>query len=420
MNHDKPVIDRRTFLAKAGAVVAGTTFFQASAGGRRTGQTAPAAQAVPSGPPIKLGIIGCGGRGSWIAGLFKKHGGYEIVAGADYFPDRLAEFGPKFGIPASRLYSGLSGYKRLLESGVDAVAIESPPYFHPEQAAAAVDAGVHVYLAKPAAVDAPGCRSIVASGRKATEKKLAFIVDFQTRTNAFFREALDRVHRGELGEIVFAEAVYHADCPVRGALRAPRAKPDDAEAKLRAWGLDRALSGDMITEQDIHALDVASWVMGVAPLSAVGTGGLKARPKIGSCWDHFVVQYAYPNGVPVQFSGRQFKGHGTAEGIKNRVFGTKGVLETTYGGQVLIRGEKFYRGGDTAAIYQEGAEANIAKFHGLIRSGDFRNPSVGSSNLSTLVTVLGRKAAVEGRVVTWAEIEKDEERLMPDLKGLKD
>jgi predicted dehydrogenase len=176
----------------------------------------------------------------------------------------------------------------------------------------------------------------------------------------------------------------------------------------------------MITEQDIHAIDVASWVMGVPPLSAVGTGGIKARPKIGSCWDHFIVQYAYPNGVAVQFSGRQFKGHGTAEGIKNRVFGSKGVLETTYGGQVLIRGEKFFRGGDTSAIYQEGAEANIAKFHGLIRGGEFRNPSVGSSNLSTLVTVLGRKAAIEGRTVTWAEIEKDEERLIPDLKGLKD
>jgi myo-inositol 2-dehydrogenase/D-chiro-inositol 1-dehydrogenase len=412
-------MNRRRFMAKAGAVVAGTAVFKPGWAGQ-AGQSVQAAPVVPSGPPIKLGLIGCGGRGSWISGLFKRHGGYEIVAGADYFPDRLAEFGPKFGLPGSRLYSGLSGYKRLLESGVDAVAIESPPYFHPEQAAAAVDAGVHVYLAKPAAVDAPGCRSIVASGRKATEKKLAFIVDFQTRTNAFFREALDRVHRGELGEIVFAEAVYHADCPFEEHYDLLRAKPNDAEAKLRAWGLDRALSGDMITEQDIHALDVASWVMGVPPVSAVGTGGIKARPRIGSCWDHFIVQYAYPGGVAVQFSGRQFKGHGTAEGIKNRVFGSKGVLESTYGGQVLIRGESFYRGGDTAAIYQEGAEANIAKLHSSIRNGDFRNPSVGSSNLSTLVTILGRKAAIEGRAVTWAEIEKDEERLMPDLKGLKD
>ncbi|MCX6561895.1 MAG: Gfo/Idh/MocA family oxidoreductase [Candidatus Aminicenantes bacterium] len=422
MKEEKPGMDRRRFLAKAGAVVAGSAVFKSGWAGSpgQSGQTAPAALVSPSGPPIKLGLIGCGGRGSWIAGLFKRHGGYEIVAGADYFPDRLAEFGPKFGVPVSRLFSGLSGYKRLLASGVDAVAIESPPYFHPEQAAAAVEAGVHVYLAKPSAVDSPGCRSIAASGRQATAKKRAFLIDFQTRTNPFFREALARVHRGELGEIVFAEAIYHADCPFEDHYPLLTARPNDAEAKLRAWGLDRALSGDMITEQDIHALDVASWVMGAPPVSAVGTGGLKARPKIGSCWDHFVVQYAYPGGVAVQFSGRQFKGHGTAEGIKNRVFGSKGVLETTYGGNVLIRGENFYRGGDTSAIYEEGAVANIAEFARSIHAGDWRNPTVEPSVMSNLVTVLGRKAAVTGRPVTWAEIEKDEERLIPDLKGLKD
>jgi myo-inositol 2-dehydrogenase / D-chiro-inositol 1-dehydrogenase len=413
---------RRSFLAKAGAVVAGASVLKPG-WANQAGQAAPAAptaQAVPSGPPIKLGLIGCGGRGTWIAGLFKKHGGYDLVAGADYFPDRLAEFGPKFGVPANRLYSGLSGYKRLLESGVEAVAIESPPYFHPGQAAAAVAAGVHVYLAKPAAVDAPGSRLIAASGRKATEKKRVFLVDFQTRTNPFYREALARIHRGELGEILFGEAVYHADCPFEEHYQLLTAKPNEAEAKLRAWGLDRALSGDMITEQDIHALDVASWVMNQAPLAALGTGGLKARPKIGSCWDHFVVQYTYPGGVAVQFSGRQFKGHGTAEGIKNRVFGSQGVLETTYGGQVLIRGENFYRGGDTSAIYQEGAEANIAEFARAIRAGDWSNPTVEPSVRSNLVTILGRKSAVESRSVTWAEIEKDEERLLPDLKGLKD
>jgi predicted dehydrogenase len=114
-----------------------------------------------------LGIIGCGGRGTWITDLFRKHGGYEITAAADYFPDRAVAFGARMAVPAARLFTGLSGYKRLLASGVDAVAIESPPYFHPEQAAAAVEAGAHVYLAKPAAVDAPGCRSIQESAERA-------------------------------------------------------------------------------------------------------------------------------------------------------------------------------------------------------------------------------------------------------------
>ncbi|UCC22765.1 MAG: Gfo/Idh/MocA family oxidoreductase [Planctomycetota bacterium] len=106
---------------------------------------------------IKLGIIGCGMRGKWITDLFQKHGGYEIFAAADYFQDRVDELGEQFGVDKSRRYATLSGYKKLLDSGVDAVAIESPPYFHPEQAADAVDAGVHAMVAKPAAVDVPGC-----------------------------------------------------------------------------------------------------------------------------------------------------------------------------------------------------------------------------------------------------------------------
>ena len=404
-------MDRRGFLARAGiagAAALGSAVLKPSLG--LGGQTLP---------KIRLGIIGCGGRGTWIAGLFAKHGGYEITAGADYFPDRLEAFGTEFSVPHSRLFDGLSGYKRLLGTGVDAVAIESPPYFHPEQAAAAVDAGVHVYQAKPAAVDAPGCRSIAASGRKATDKKRVFLVDFQTRADPIFREALNRVRQGAIGEIVFGEAVYHADCPFEEHYELLRKNPDDPASKLRAWGLDRALSGDMITEQDIHTLDVAGWVMDHPPLFAVGSGGIKARPEIGTCWDHFVVYYQYPVAA-VQFSGRQFKGYGTAEGIKNRVFGTKGVLETQYGGNVLIRGENFYRGGETGRIFEEGVVSNIAEFARCVREGDFSNPTVAPSVQSNLLTILGRKAAVENRRVTWEELGTDEDRLVPDLKGLKD
>jgi len=116
---------------------------------------------------IKLGLIGCGGRGTWIAGLFLKHGGYELTALADYFPERTESAAEKLELAGADRFHGLSAYKRLLESGVDAVAIESPPYFHPEQAAAAVEAGKHVYLAKPVAVDVPGCMQIQKSGQRA-------------------------------------------------------------------------------------------------------------------------------------------------------------------------------------------------------------------------------------------------------------
>ena len=276
-------VNRREFLAKAGAAALSATVLPAGL-----------ARGIQSNEKIGLGLVGCGGRGVWIAKLFLKHGGYEISAVADYFEDRAAAAGDALGVPASRRFSGLAGYKRLLEAGVDAVAIETPPYFHPEQAAAAVDAGAHVYVAKPVAVDVPGCHSIAKSGRKATAKKRAFLVDFQTRTHPSFVTAVSKVRGGGLGDLLFGEAQYHAESPWEQYYAPLAADPGNPELRLKAWGLDRALSGDMITEQDIHALDVMSWIMGPPPLWATGCGGLKARPKVGTCWDHFVVHYQYP------------------------------------------------------------------------------------------------------------------------------
>ncbi len=402
-------VKRREFMAKAGAAALSMTVLRPEL-----------VRGTQANSKIKVGLIGCGGRGGWIAGLFRKHGGYEITAAADYFKERVDEVGTTLAVPESRRFTGLSGYKRLLDAGVDAAVIETPPYFHPEQAAASVDAGVHVYLAKPVAVDVPGCNSIAETGRRASAKKRAFLVDFQTRAHPAFIEAVTRVHDGGLGELLFGEAVYHAESPWEQWYDLIKTAPENPENRLRAWGLDRALSGDMITEQDIHALDVMNWVMGTPPLYALGCGGLKARPRVGTCWDHFVVTYQYPDKVGIQFSGRQFKGHGTAEGIKNRMFGSKGVLETEYGGSVLIRGENYYNGGKTAEIYEAGAVANIASFHRAVVEGDFRNPTVAPSVQSNLITILGRKSAYENRVVGWAELLKDGERLTPDLKGLKD
>ena len=402
-------LSRRRFLKEAGAAAASLTILRPEL-----------VRGSSANSKIRLGVIGCGGRGVWIAGLFAAHGGYEVFAGSDYFPDRAAALGAACSVDRKRLFSGLSGHRRVLASGVEAVAIESPPYFHPGQAAEAVEKGLHVFLAKPPAVDVPGCRMIAECGRKAAANKRAFLIDFQTRAHPAFIEALRRVHEGGIGEFVFGEATYHAESPWEQYYEMLRERPADPEVRLRAWGLDRALSGDIITEQEIHTLDVANWTMGEPPLWAVGTGGLKARPKVGSCWDHFVVYYQYARDVAIQFSGRQFKGHGTAEGIKNRMFGSRGILETEYGGTVVIRGENFFNGGRTAEIYEAGAVNNIAAFHKSITQGDFENPTVAPSVQSTLITILGRKAAFEGRRVTWEEILKDEERLEPDLEGLKD
>ncbi|MCI0499840.1 MAG: Gfo/Idh/MocA family oxidoreductase [Planctomycetales bacterium] len=365
---------------------------------------------------INLGLIGCGGRGTWIADLFKQHGGYNLVAAADYFQDRVDNFADQFNIPAQHRFTTLSGCQKLLDSkAVDAIAIESPPYFHPEQAQAAIAAGVHVYIAKPVAVDVPGCKSIEASGREATQKNLCFLVDFQTRTNEFFIEAIKRVHNGAIGDMVFGESLYHDTRLLK------RAEPGTPEARLRNWMFDKALSGDIVTEQSIHTLDVMSWVMNAAPLHAAGTGGRKVRIDVGDCWDYYTLLYEYPNQVGVTFSTRQFDAWGTQpDGIRNRMFGTKGVLETSYGGHVLIRGNKdnFYRGGSTPQIYLEGAAANIAAFYKNIVEKNYTNPTVADSVRSNLVTILGRTAAYQNRRVTWDELLRSDERMDGNLEGL--
>ena len=182
--------------------------------------------------------------------------------------------------------------------------------------------------------------------------------------------------RSGLGKFAFGESTYHAGDPFIRMYDAWKSDPDNAEVRLRSWGLDKVLSGDIITEQNIHTLDVMSWIMDQEPLHADGTGGRTVRP-VGTCWDHFVVNFQYPDNVGIAFSSRQFDGHGTQpEGIRNRMFGTEGVLETEYGGQVIVRGKYFYRGGKSPEIYQDGAVANIATFHKDILAGNVANPTV--------------------------------------------
>ncbi|MEN6333845.1 MAG: Gfo/Idh/MocA family oxidoreductase, partial [Phycisphaerales bacterium] len=195
-------LSRRHFMAATGAAVATFAVMKPTL-----------VRGAAANSAINLGVIGCGGRGTWIAKLFKQHGGYNVAAAYDYFQDRADGLGNELGVPEANRFTGLKGYLKLFEK-VDAVAIISPPYFHPEQAAAAVEAGKHVYLAKPIAVDVPGCQTIGASGKKATAKKQAFLVDFQTRVDPFYMEALRRIHEEKaLGDFTFGEATYHAGDP---------------------------------------------------------------------------------------------------------------------------------------------------------------------------------------------------------------
>jgi myo-inositol 2-dehydrogenase/D-chiro-inositol 1-dehydrogenase len=398
-------ISRRRFLAGSGASVL------------TLGMLEPAlAVAAGANSKIDIGLIGCGGRGSWIADLFQKHGGYNIVAVADYFQDRVDAAGQKFNVPAANRYTGLSGYKKLLGQKLDAVVIESPPYFHPEQAAAAVDAGKHVYLAKPVAVDVPGCMTVSDSGKRATGKRLCFLVDFQTRANAAYQDVVKRVHNGELGKIISVEAAYQCSLMFEGMDRDLRKDPQNAELRLRAWPIDRALSGDVITEQNIHSLDVACWMLDAEPIKAYGAGG-RRRDFIGNCWDYFACIFYFPNDVLVSFNSRQ---SGFAyDDILCRVYGLEGTVDTHYAGKVWMRARDFRSEGDSGNLYPDGAVANIATFHDNITKGDYSNSTVAPSVRSNLTTILGRTAAYKNTVVTWREMMSAKEAFVPDLKGLK-
>ncbi len=397
-------LNRRDFIAGASAItiLSSKTAFGAAANEK-----------------IKLGLIGCGGRGTWITRLFLDHGGYEVAACSDYFEDRVTRYGDRFEVPENKRFTGLSGHKRLLETDIQAVAIESPPYFHPMQAEDAVDAGKNVYVAKPIAVDVPGCMTIKESGRKASQKRLCFLVDFQTRANKFYIEALKRVHNGALGRFAFGEASYHAGNPWTRQIDIMKEDPNNKENRLRAWGLDKILSGDIITEQNIHTLDVASWILDQEPVQASGSCGRKIRNDGGTCHDSFMLVFEYPDKVGISFSSRQFEGYGSRGGIRNRMYGSGGVLETEYGGEVIIRGKHEYPGGQTGNIFTEGAAANIATFHKNIMEENFENPTVEPSVRSNLLTILGRTAAYRNEIVTWKQILEEDRKLEFDLTGLK-
>jgi len=405
-SHQQSTLTRRRFLAAAGA----------SALSLAVAQPGPAREAE-SDAKISVGLVGCGGRGTWIADLFLKNGHYSLAAVADYFPDKAEAAGEKFQVDKARRFTGLSACQRLVEQKLDAVVIESPPYFHPEHAAAAIKAGKHVYCAKPIAVDVPGCQTMAESGRKATEKKLVFLVDFQTRAHPSYQEAVRVVQAGRIGRIVSGEAAYQTGDTWSHMDALLRENPDNAEVRLRAWGADRTLSGDIITEQNIHALDVASWILDAAPLCAYGEGGRTRPPVANGVWDNFSVIFDYPNDVRLTFSSKQAGKQW--EDILCRVYGLEGVIDTHYFGVVKVLCEDAYNGGTLANLYTDGVVNNITAFHKAIMSADFSNPTVAPSVRSNLTTILGRTAAYRRAEVTWEEMINANEKWEADLKGLK-
>lgn len=390
-------VKRRAFLKGAAAGAGLLVLRPESARGTQANST------------LELGVIGCGGRGRHVADDFVKFTGSRIVALADAFADSVEGFRSAYGVEERRCHVGLDAYEPLLGSKLDGAIITSPPYFHPEQAEAAVAAGKHVWCAKPIAVDVPGAKSFIESGRRAAEKDLSLFVDFQTRNSEPFLEVERRIRRGDIGKIVSAQIYYQA-----GRLGV-HADPNDKspQARLRNWVFDKVLSGDIIVEQNVHVLDVSDWYLAQRPEKAFGTGGRKARVDVGDCWDHFIAIFWYPDGTRIDFSSGQYtKGYSD---LCMRFYGTRGTADTHYGRQVKIFGDVPWEGVEQDNTYREPVVRNAKIFAEAIRSGKPLNNAEPSAE-STITTILGREASYGERLVTREEILAANVKLEANLK----
>src|SRR5437660_9166677 len=417
-------VTRRKFIAVA-AGTAGAMFIKPSL-----------VRGSAANSAVRVGLLGCGGRGSEDATNLIDAGGARVVALADLFQDQLDVARASFDkiqlakgfstIDSAQRFVGPDAYKKTAESKeVDAVVIATPPYYHPLHLQAVVAAGKHVYLEKPVAVDVPGALKVIEIGKR-VEGKLNLDVGFQIRDCPPFVELVKRIHSGALGKIVCGEAHYLTGYIDRPAW--PNASA--TERRLRNWVYDRVLSGDIIVEQNIHVIDICNWILKAHPLKASATGGRQGRPaNDGDAFGNYNVLFHYPDGVDVTFSSTQF-----AKGwwdVTERFFGTKGTSQSPYTGPLGIWGDEPWQAAASPAKATTENQAfsvtgsftsNLEfadpekkkKFVESITSGQYHNQAAKGAE-SALSCMMARSASYQGREVTWDELMKSTEVWDPKI-----
>jgi len=422
-------MDRRKFIGAA-AASAGIMFINPSL-----------VRGTAANSAVRVGLLGCGGRGTEDATNLVDTGGARVVALADLFPDQLATARAQFdkiqqakgyaALDAAQLFVGPQAYQQIAASKeVDAIVIATPPYYHPSHLEAVAAAGKHVYLEKPVAVDVPGALQVIEIGKRA-EGKLSLDVGFQIRDCPPFVELVRRIHGGALGKIACGEAHYFAGYIDRPAW--PNASP--AELRLRNWIYDRVLSGDIIVEQNIHVIDICNWILKAHPWKVSAAGGRLGRPADGDVNGNYNVVFHYPDGVEVTFSSTQF-----AKGwwdVTERFFGTKGTSQSPYTGPLGIwgdepwqaplvtdtdkpEGQKFSATGNFHSNLEFADTEKKKAFVESITSGKYHNQAAKGAE-SALSCMMARSAAYQQREVTWDELMKSIEVWDPkiDLNRLR-
>jgi predicted dehydrogenase len=359
---------------------------------------------------LRVGLIGCGGRGTGAAkDCVKSSENVEIVAMGDMFSDRLDKslaslsrtVDDKVSVTKDASFSGLDAYEKVLECDIDMVILATPPHFRSAQLKAAIEAGKHVFMEKPVAVDPAGVRSVIATSELAQQKGLAIVAGTQRRHQAHYLEVMKRIHNGQIGEIKGGQCYWNQDnLWVSRAAKNLQKKAvldwSDMEYQLRTWLFFTWLSGDHIVEQHVHNIDIINWAVGSHPVQCIGLGGRQVRtgPEFGNVFDHFAIEYEYPNGARVQSMCRQIDG--CTNEIAERVIGTKGVAFTN-GGLGKIEGANAYEyeGESPSPYVQEHADL-IAS----IRKGNPLNEGRRIAE-STLTAIMGRMSAYTGRALKW-------------------
>ena len=353
-------LNRRGFLA--GATAAGFTMIKPEL-----------VFGTQANSKVTLGLIGCGGRGNWIANLFVQHGGYQFVAAADYFGDRADAWASNSTSPAETLHRPVR-----LQAAAGRQARrdrDREPAVLPSRAGPGRRGRRQPRLLCQADRRRRARLPDHRRGRPARRRRTrsCVLVDFQTRADEFYHEAIRRVHAGDIGP--WSPAKRSTTAARLGRREAPGRRPQERENRLRAWGLDRVLSGDVITEQNIHALDVATWFVDQHPLKAYGTCGGRAASTRATATTTFAVMFTFPDNVLVSFASKQY---GTGyDDIGSRMFGPEGTLDTHYFGQVIIRGEKSYKGGKHRHLYHRRRGEEHRRFPRRHRQGRLLEPDRG-------------------------------------------
>ncbi len=374
---------------------------------------------APAGKPLKAGLIGCGGRGTGAALNFIDAGpDLQITALGDVFQDKLDQCREQLKkeknieIPDDKCFIGFDSFQKVIDSGVDVVLLCTPPHFRPEHVEASVNAGKHIFMEKPIAVDPVGARRVLVSVKRAQEKGLCMISGTIRRVQKDFVETWRRVASGEIGDIVSAHITRNG-----GAVWVIKRRPEwtDMEYMLRNWINFCWLSGDHIVEQFIHEVDVMNWYLGKNPVKARAWGG-RQRRVTGDQYDFFSVEYLYDNGMHTHCAARQITGCDNL--TEQFIVGTKGYANAK-GTLYNLKGEEIWKypspeegsKDETWKVTDPYVQEHINLVTG-IRTGNTVNDGEAQVN-STLITIMGRMSAYTGKDVTWEEVMNSDMYLGP-------